>query len=98
MAKHLSAAPTVIHLLVGVGVSAVIYGEIERYVQQPGTLSLEAALAAIPKPLFDENHSDLYGTDQASRSRAQLLFMRANRHVIVSAISRPRCITKPGRA
>ena len=39
-------------------------------------------MRAIPKPLFDENHSDLYGMDQAGRSRAQLLFMRANRHVI----------------
>ncbi len=82
LAKHLSTAPTVVHVLVGVAISAVICGEIEQYVQQPGTPSLEAALAAIPKPLFDENHSELYATDQASRSRAQLLFMRANRYVI----------------
>ncbi|RPJ39628.1 MAG: hypothetical protein EHM35_01875 [Planctomycetaceae bacterium] len=82
LAKHLSTAPTVVHVLVGVAISAVICGEIEQYVQQPGTPSLEAALAAIPKPLFDENHSELYGMDQDGRSRVQLLFVRANRHVI----------------
>ena len=46
LAKHLSTAPTVVHVLVGVAISAVIYGEIEQYVQQPGTPSLEAALAS----------------------------------------------------
>lgn len=82
LAKHLSAAPTAVHLLVGVAVSAVIYGEIEQYVQQPGAPSLEAAIRAIPKPLFDENHSDLFGMDATSRARCQLLLGRANRHVI----------------
>jgi hypothetical protein len=82
LAKHLSTSPTVVPVLVGVAVSAVIYSEIEQYVQQPGAPSLEAAIRAIPKPLFDEQHSDLYGTDAASRSRAQLLLGRANRHVI----------------
>jgi hypothetical protein len=83
LAKHLSTAPTVIHLLVGVGASAILYGEIEQYMQQPGAPSLEAALRAIPKPLFDEKHSDLYGTDEASRSRAQLILRRGNRHLVV---------------
>ncbi len=82
MAKHLGTAPSVVHVLVGVAVGAIICGEIEQYIQQPGALSLEAALAAIPRPLFDENHSELYGMDQDSRSKAQLLFMRANRYVI----------------
>jgi hypothetical protein len=83
LAKHLGTAPTVVHLLVGVGVSAVIYDEIEQYLQQPGAPSLEAALRGIPKPLFDEEHSDLYGTDEASRSRAQLVLRRGNRQVVV---------------
>lgn len=81
-AKHLSTAPTVIHLLVGVGVSASVCGEIELYLQEPGTPSLEAALRAIPKPLFDPEHSEFYGMDEAARARGQLLLMRANRHVI----------------
>jgi hypothetical protein len=82
LAKHLSAGPTAIHLLVGVAVSAVIYGEIEQYVQQQGAPSLEAAIRTIPKPLFDEQHSDLFGMDAAGRARVQLLLGRANRHVI----------------
>jgi hypothetical protein len=82
LARHLNDGPTVIHLLVGVAVGAVIYGEIEQYVQQPGAPSLEAAIRAIPKPLFDENHSDLYGTDEESRNKVRLLVGRANRHLI----------------
>jgi len=82
LAKHLSAGPSAIHVLVGVAVGALTYGEIEQYVQQQGTPSLEAALRAIPKPLFDEKHSDFYGMDEAGRSRAQLVVSRANRHVI----------------
>jgi len=82
LARHLSAGPSAIHLLVGVAVSAVIYDEIERYMQQPGAPSLEAAIRTIPKPLFDEKHSDLFGMDEAGRTKVQLLLMRANRHVI----------------
>ncbi len=82
LAKHLGAGPSAIHMLAGVAVSAVIYSEIEQYMQQPGAPSLEAAIRVIPKPLFDEKHSDLFGMDEASRNRMQLLLMRANRHVI----------------
>lgn len=82
LAKHFSEGQVAIHLLVGVAVSAVMYSEIEQYIQQPGAPSLEAAIRAIPKPLFDEKHSDLYGMDEASRSRTQLLLGRANRHAI----------------
>jgi len=82
LARHLNDGPTAIHLLVGVTVGAVIWGEIEQYVQQPGAPSLEAAIRAIPKPLFDENHSDLYGMDADSRNRIRLLVRRANRHLL----------------
>jgi len=82
LAKHFSAGPSVIHLLLGVAIAAIVYGEIELYVQQPGARSLEAAIRAIPKPMFDEKHSELYGMDEASRSRTQLLLRRANRHAI----------------
>jgi hypothetical protein len=83
LAKHLNAGPSALHALVGAAAGAVIWGEIELYMQQPGAPSLETALRAIPKPLFDEEPSDLYGTDEASRSRAQLILRRANRHLIV---------------
>jgi hypothetical protein len=82
LAKHLSAGPSVIHLLTGIAVGAVVYGEIEQYVQQPGAPPLEAAIRAIPKPLFDENHSDVFGMDESGRNNVQLLVRRANRHVI----------------
>jgi len=82
LAKHLSAGPNAIHLLLGVAISAVIYGEVEQYVQQPGAPSLEAAIRAIPKPMFDEKHSELYGMDEAGRSKVQLLLRRGNRYVI----------------
>jgi hypothetical protein len=83
LARHLNTGPSVIHVLVGAAVGVIVWGEIEQYMQQPGAPSLEAALRGIPKPLFDEEHSDLYGTDEASRSRAQLILRRANRHLIV---------------
>jgi hypothetical protein len=82
LAKHLGGGPTAIHLLVGVAAAAIVYGEMESYIQQPGAPSLEAAIRTIPKPLFDEKHSDLYGMDEASRSRTQLVLMRANRQVL----------------
>ncbi len=82
LARHLSAGPSVIHLLVGAAVSAVVYGEIELYIQQPGAPSLEAALRAVPKPMFDEEHSELYGMDEASRDKVRLILRRANRHVV----------------
>jgi hypothetical protein len=82
LAKHLNGGPTAIHLLVGVAIGAVIFGEIEQYVQQPGAPSLEAAIRAIPTPLFDENHSDLYGADEDSRNRARLVLRRGNRHLL----------------
>lgn len=82
LARHLNAGPSAIHVLVGVAAGAIVYGEIELYVQQPGAPSLEPAIRAIPKPLFNEKHSDFYGVDEASRSRAQLVVSRANRHVI----------------
>jgi hypothetical protein len=82
LAKHLNEGPSAIYLLVGVAAGAIVYGEIEQYVQQPGAPSLDAAIQAIPKPLFDEKHSDLYGMDATSRSKAQRVVGRANRHVI----------------
>jgi hypothetical protein len=82
LAKHLGASANVIHLLVGVAVGAVVYAEVELYVQQPGSPSLEAALRAVPKPLFDENHSELYGMDEESRNKVRLVLGRGNRHII----------------
>jgi hypothetical protein len=82
LARHLGAGPTAVHPLVGAAVVAIVCDEIELYIQQPGAPSLETALRTIPKPLLDEEHSDLYGLDEASRNRVRLILRRANRHVI----------------
>lgn len=82
LARHLNAGPTAIHLLVGVATGAIVFGEIEQYVQQPDAPSLEAAIRAIPAAFFDKDHSDVYGMDEAGRNRVQLLVTRANRQLI----------------
>lgn len=82
LARHLSTGPTLLHLIIGAGVSGLMCRELELYIQQPGAGSLEAALRAIPKPLFDETHSEIYGLDEASQSRTRLLLARVNRHII----------------
>jgi hypothetical protein len=82
LARHLNTGPYVIDVLVGVAIGAVVYGEVEQFIQQPGAPSLEAALQAIPKPLFDENHSELFGMDPETRDKTRLTIRRANRHVI----------------
>ncbi len=82
LARHLGEGPTVVHVLVGAAICAVLCGEIELYVQQQDAPNLEASLRAISMPFMNEEHSDLYGTDEATRNRARLVLKRANRHVI----------------
>ena len=82
LARHLSAGPNVLHLLIGSAISAVVCREVESYVQQPGAPSLEAALRAIPMPLFDEKHSEIYGQPPESQAEIRLILRRANRHII----------------
>ncbi|MCX5646349.1 MAG: hypothetical protein NTZ17_16965 [Phycisphaerae bacterium] len=82
LARHLSAGPNVLHLLIGAAVSTLVCGQVELYVQQPGVPSLEAALRTIPRPLFDEKHSEIYGQDPKSQDEIRLLLRRANRHII----------------
>lgn len=82
LARHLGTGPTLIHVLVDVAISSALCGEIELYAQQPGAPSLEAALRAIPCPWVNEQHSELYGMDEAGRSRALQVLRRVNRHMI----------------
>ena len=82
LARHLSAGPNVLHLLTGVGVCAVVCREVEAYVQEPGAPSLEAALRTIPTPLFDEEHSEIYGQPPEGQAEIRLLLRRANRYLI----------------
>jgi len=82
LARHLSAGPNVLHLLFGSNVSAVVCGEVEMYVQQAEAPSLEAALRAIPMPLFDETHSEIYGQHPESQAEIRLILRRANRYII----------------
>jgi hypothetical protein len=82
LARHLSAGPNVLHLLIGSAISAVVCREVESYVQQLGAPSVGAALRAIPMPLFDEKHSEIYGQDPESQDEIRLLLRRANRYII----------------
>jgi hypothetical protein len=99
LARHLSAGPNVLHLLIGAAVSSVACGQVEVYVQQPGAPSVEAALRTIPRPLFDEKHSEIYGQDPKSQDEIRLLLRRANRHIIaLQYIEALRAhVTKAGR-
>jgi hypothetical protein len=99
LAKHLGEGPTLIHLLVGVAVGAVVCDEIELYMQQPGAPSLAVALRAIPVPSFDEKRSELYGMDEGGRGKAQLVLARANRNVLVLQYLETlrACATQAGR-
>jgi hypothetical protein len=82
LARHLSAGPNVLHLLIGSAISAVVCREVETYVQQPGAPSVEATLRAIPLPLFDEKHSEIYGQHPESQAEIRLILRRANRHIV----------------
>lgn len=82
LARHLSAGPNVLHLLIGSGVSTLMCRDVEMYVQQAEAPSLEAALRAIPMPLFDEKHSEIYGQPLKSQDEIRLLLRRANRYII----------------
>ena len=82
LARHLSAGPNVQHLLIGVAVSSLVCGQVELYVQHRGVPSLEAALRMIPRPLFNEKHSEIYGQDPKSQDEIRLLLKRANRHIL----------------
>ena len=48
-----------------------------------GRLELGLAIRMIPRPLFDEKHSEIYGQDPKSRDEIRLLLKRANRHILV---------------
>jgi len=82
LARHLSAGPNVLHLLIGSAVSALLCRDVEMYVQPRGAPSVEAALRAIPTPLFDERHSEIYGQAPKDQDQIRLLLGRANRHII----------------
>ncbi len=83
LVRHLATGPTLLHLIIGAGVSGLMCLEVESFIEQPGVPSLESALRAIPKPLSDETHSEIYGLDEAGQDRVRTLLRRANRHIIV---------------
>lgn len=53
LAHRLGTGPTVIHLLVGAAIAALLNAEVEELIQQPGAPNLYWALTALPRPFFD---------------------------------------------
>ncbi|MEN6577427.1 MAG: hypothetical protein ABFD90_13875 [Phycisphaerales bacterium] len=82
LARHVCEGPTLVHTLVGAAIVGVTCGEMELYVQQPDSPSLETAIRVIPQPFVDEEPSELYGMKEADRVRPRQVLRRANRHLI----------------
>lgn len=53
MARHTSESPTLISALVGIALTGIMCGELDRFVQQPGAPNLYWALADLPRPFID---------------------------------------------
>ncbi len=58
--RHVSAGPTVIQSLVGTAITALMTGEVEQLMQQPGAPNLYWALTNLPRPFIDL-HTPLEG-------------------------------------
>jgi hypothetical protein len=57
MARHIAQAPSTVQYLSGMGIAAVMRGEIGRWVQTEDAPNLYAALAALPGPFADVEKS-----------------------------------------
>jgi hypothetical protein len=52
LGRHLSEAPTLIHVLVGAAIAQVLLNPLEELVQQPGAPNLYWSLAVLPRPFL----------------------------------------------
>jgi hypothetical protein len=68
LARHLGEAPALIHQLVGVAVTAMLFGRVEELIQTPGAPNLYWALTALPSPLIDVRRAARYELDTIYRS------------------------------
>src|SRR5262249_13644556 len=53
LARHVADAPTLIQSLVGNAISAIMLGEVERWIQTPGAPNLYWSLSNLPRPFID---------------------------------------------
>src|SRR5258708_230776 len=53
MARHTSEAPTLINVLVGLALSAIMDSELKQFIQQPGAPNMYWALTDLPHPFID---------------------------------------------
>jgi hypothetical protein len=60
LAKHVGEAPTAIHALVGIALTAVMTSRLEELIQLPEAPNLYWALTMLPRPFLDER-KPLYG-------------------------------------
>ena len=82
MARHLGEGPTLVQGLVGIAVAAVMYQQLEQFIQVPDTPNLYLALQKLPRPLVDlTEQMEFEMPDPDSKSRISLLMTRLDRHV-----------------
>jgi hypothetical protein len=53
LARHVGEGPSLIHVLVGIAVGAVMAGRVQDFIEQPDAPSLFWALTMLPRPLID---------------------------------------------
>ncbi len=82
MARHMSEAPNLSQGLVGVAIGAVMFRELEQFIQAPDAPSLYLALQRLPRPLVDLTEQiELEMPDPDVKRRITLLMSRLDRHV-----------------
>jgi len=82
MARHLGEGPTILHGLIGIGVSARICRQLELFVQQPDAPCLHRALHEMPRPFIDLTELAKW-EDQHFRETAFSMMNRLGRQVAV---------------
>jgi len=80
MAKHLGNDPTLVHGIVGIGISVYICRQLEQFVQRPDAPNLYQALRDLPRPFIDLTEQAEW-EDADIKERVHLLMSRLDRHV-----------------
>jgi len=82
MARHLGEGPTILHGIIGIGVSARVCRQLELFVQQPDAPGLYQALQDLPQPFIDLAKLAKW-EEPDTRETAFSLMNRLGRHITV---------------
>jgi hypothetical protein len=80
MAKHLGNDPTLIHGIVGIGISEYICRQLEQFVQRPDAPNLYQALRDLPQPFIDLTEL-VEWEDVDIKEKVHLMMNRLDRHL-----------------